>query len=469
MRIHLGAATIALAAVLALVAVAPGTASAQPRGQEPAPPEVRRPYRGIFNVPPDRTKSHWLTLSASVFGAYDDNVLSGITEGRVRNWVHQQSGWYGAATTGLSYAFSRSGERVSFGASSSAQVRYYDRRGDSHTAAYYTGGLNMSARLTRSTTFTASQMAAFVPGYSFLIPGFGSGLDGLPVEEPLVDVEMPVDPDLEVFRLESFHLSSRLALTQRLSRGTTLTGGYGYRQVNFRGEERGSGRFRDYGTHYGYARLSHQRGLTQYSTLNLGYGLRVSDRRDRSGRPRVMHNVQAGISYGRPISLSRRTSFSFATGSTIAVRDDLSNPDAGATTRARLIGNASLVHELGRTWTARATYRRGLTFREGFDEFFFTDRLSAEVGGLASRRLALSAAAAWSFARLDRPGRNRQTAFTGTAQATYALGRFVGLFARYFYYDYVFGEDVPLDDRFPRALERHGVRVGLTTSIPLIR
>ncbi|MBA3884164.1 MAG: hypothetical protein H0X67_00345 [Acidobacteria bacterium] len=452
------------AAALMVATFAPGTASAQLIGQDPAPPDVRRPYRGIFNVPPDSNKSHSLVFSGSLFAAYDDNIFEGLTDGRARDWRYQRSGRYAGASAGLNYAFSRSGERVSFGAQTGGQVNYYDRGDDSHTSAYYNGAVSMDARLTRSTTLSASQTAGFSPGYSFTFPALGG------VDEALVDVDLPMDPDLELFRLEAVHLNSRVALTQRLSRGTSLTGGWNYRHVNFRGEELTGSRFRDYGSHSGFARLSYQRGLTQYSSLNLGYGIRVSDRNDRSGRPRVLHDIQAGIRYGRPLSISRRTSFSFSTGSAIAVREDLSNPDAGTTTTARLTGNASLVHELGRTWTARATYRRGLTFREGFDnEFFFTDSLGVDVGGLVTRRLSASAAGAWSFARLDRPGRNRQTAFSGTAQATYALARYLGLFARYVYYDYEFGEDVPLDPRLPRALERHAVRVGLTTSIPLIR
>ncbi|CAN5349197.1 hypothetical protein BH23ACI1_BH23ACI1_32120 [soil metagenome] len=452
-----------LVALLVAVVLAPQPAFAQPVAQEPAPAEERRPFRGIFARPSDPSGRHSLVFSGSLFAAYDDNVLAGLTDGRLGGWRYQRSGRYAGATAGLNYGFAHSGERVSFGARTGAQVRYYDRGDDSQTSAYYNGALNMDARLTRSTTLSASQAAGFSPGYSFIFPGLAG-------DEGLVDVDLPADPDLELFRLEALHLNSRVALTQRLGRGTSLSGGWNYRQVNFRGEEQPGSRFRDYSTHAAFARLGYQRGLTQYSSLNLGYGIRVSDRRDRSGQPRMLHNVQAGINYGRPLSISRRTSFSFSTGSAIAVRENLSSPDGGRRTTARLTGNASLVHELGRTWTARATYRRGLTFREGFDnEFFFTDSLGVDVGGLVTRRLSASAAGAWSFARLDRPGRNRQTAFSGTAQATYALGRYLGLFARYFYYYYEFCDDVPLDPRLPRALERHGVRAGVTTSIPLIR
>jgi hypothetical protein len=467
MRAHLKTACRVCVAVVAAAVLAPTSATAQPRTADPAPAGDRRPYRGIFNVPPDPTKSHALTLGASLFGAYDDNVLAGVTEGRVRDWRHQRSGTYGGAHGGLTYAFSRSGERLSFGAQSGAHVRYYDYGGDPHTAAYYNGGLNMTARLTRSTTLQASQGAAFRPGYSFLLGTIS--VDPIAGDELLAQPEIPLDPDLEVFHLEALHLTSMVTLTQRLSRHVSLLGGYHYRQVDFRGESPSDSRFSDYGTHAGLARIAYSRGLTQYATLKLGYGIRVTDRRDRSGRPRTQHDVQAGIDYGRPLSFSRRTSLSFSTGSTIAVREDLSSPESDPTVRARLTGAASLVHELGRTWTARTSYQRGLVFREGFDDYFFRDALATGIDGLVTRRLAVSAGATWSFARQDRPGSNRQTVFSASAQATYGLGPYLGLFARYLYYEYDIGDDIPLDSRIPRALERHAVRVGLSTSIPLIR
>jgi hypothetical protein len=461
------------AAALMAAVLAPAPAFAQPVAQPPAPADERRPYRGIFGGPTEASQGHSLTFEAAIFAAYDDNMLDSVSGGRARDWRYQRSGRYAGATGAAHYAASRPGERVSFGARSDALVQYSRWGDDSHTAAYFIGGLNMDARLSGSTTLSAAQGAAYVPGYSFSLsswPGDGPLGQETLGEEPLMGVDVAVGPDLEVVRLESFHLNSRVALTQQLSRGTSLTGGYGFRRIDFGGDEDQSGsRFADYGTHYGFARLGYQRGLTQYATLNLGYGIRVSDRNDRSGRPRALHDVQAGIGYGRPLSISRRTTFRFSTGSAIAVREDVSLPDRNQRTTARLTGDASLVHELGRTWTARASYRRGLTFREGFDEFFFTDSLGADVEGLVTRRLAFSAAGAWAFARLDRPGRSRQTAFSGSARATYALNRHLALYTRYLYYEYEFGEGVPLDERFPRALERHSLLVGLTTRVSRIR
>jgi hypothetical protein len=56
-----------------------------------------------------------------------------------------------------------------------------------------------------------------------------------------------------------------------------------------------------------------------------------------------------------------------------------------------------------------------------------------------------------------------------TTALEYALSSRLALFARYVYYKYEFDRQVALDPRLPRALDRQGVRFGLSTSIPVIR
>jgi predicted porin len=91
------------------------------------------------------------------------------------------------------------------------------------------------------------------------------------------------------------------------------------------------------------------------------------------------------------------------------------------------------------------------------------------VSGLITRRLSWTTAAAWATSTLDRAGNNGHRGRSVTSQATYALNSTFALFARYIYYKYRYDEGIPLDSRLPRALDRQGVRVGLTTIVPLIR
>src|SRR5688572_19364291 len=89
--------------LLAIVAGAPGVVSAQqrPPDEAPPPPEVRRPYRGLFGAPAQPGSSHSLDVTASIFGAYDDNISAGLSGQEVLDPRLQQSGEYFGASAGF--------------------------------------------------------------------------------------------------------------------------------------------------------------------------------------------------------------------------------------------------------------------------------------------------------------------------------------------------------------------------------
>ena len=440
---------------------------------EPAPAEERRPFRGIFGVP-DLDPRHSLVFSGSVFGAYDDNIAAALTQGSGQrsgnNRRLQQSGGYGAAFGGLNYNVALGGPRFSFGANAGAQLRYFRFDGESTVLPYYhdaaTAGMHFS--LSRSTRLSATQTFAYSRNYRFhVFPVFGDTTDD--TIEDFVDA----DPDLDLFERSVFRHLTSVSLSHHFGRNTSGSIGYGFRYADFLDSEdddaavRAARQHRDYSNHSIFGRFEHRRPLTTHATLHLGYGLRLSDGRAGSGEPRNVHHINAGVSYSRALSFSRRTSLHFASGSTYVASERLSDPNVDPRSRFRITGNASLVHELGRTWTASALYRRGLIFREGFEEPFSSDSASARIAGLVTRRLSFSAQGSWALSKLQRGGRTGHRAFAGSANSTYALSQYFALFAQYIYYDYTFEEDVPLDPLFPRALTRQGVRAGITTTIPI--
>jgi len=429
----------------------------------PESPAVRRPYRGLFGAPASPDAPQSLVFTGSVYAAYDDNVIDALSTRSVnRPWL-QESGTYAGADAGLQYGFARLGERASLQGHMAGQVTYYRHGERSDALPSSNADVAFGLKLTKSLDLDVRESVAYSSNYN-------AALAPQLAEEAGHDIGTAPIADLDLFGLETLRTATTVGLAQRFGRHTSLAGGYHFRTFEVLEAERPDSRFRDYQTHAGSARLGYARPVSRNATLNLGYGIRVSDRRSQTGEPAVMHNIDAGVDYSRALSFSRRTSFSFGTGSGIAVSERVDQGDGGRRMRARLTGHASLVHELGRTWTAALTYARGFRTREGFDELYFTDAVTATVGGLVTRRLSFSAAAAWADSSLERVSANNgHRGTSATAQGTYALTSYVAFFARYVYYRYRYEEDIRLDPLFPRQLDRHGVRVGLTTSIPLIR
>jgi hypothetical protein len=455
-----------IAVWLFAAALMPVQVSAQLIGSDSPPPEsVRRPYRGLFTGLSDAKTPQSLVATASLYGAYDDNILSGLTNRSTNDWRYQESGYYSGAHAALGYSIARTANRVSFSGHANAAVRYYRHEDRSSTAPNYSAAGDVGFALSRSTRFNVGHLTAFSRAYRFSVLPMGE--EEVPVDDPSIP-----ELDLDLFNYGAFRNTSHATLSQALGRNASFAVGYRFRAVDFVDEpedEPAPGQLRDYRTHSGSARIQYNRPMTAHAQINLGYGIRVSDGVHGTGEPRTMHDVRAGVSYSRALSISRRTAVGFSTGSALAVVDDVSGVQRDPKMHFNVIGNANLTHELGRTWTARVGYFRGFVFKEGYDEPHFTDSVNAGIGGLVTRRLSASARATWALSKLQRTGQTGQNSFAGVAQTTYALNGFLALFANYVYYTYDTEEDLPLDPKFPRALDRQGVRVGLTASFPLIR
>jgi hypothetical protein len=450
----------ACVAAIGLAVPAPSFAQAKTSAE---PASVRRPYRGIFGGGGDPSTPQSLIFSGSAYGAYDDNIVAGLTDRRIRDPFLQQSGPYQGVDAGLEYNFEKRTNRFSIATAAGAMGRYTHSERGSDTIPYGHVDLQMDWHMTRSTVLSSHQSTAYASRYNFAF---------MPHADEVTDqdVAFMTQPDFDLFGLRALRSMSSLIVTQQLwSKRMSLSGGYIYRDVNVMGDSEPGSRFHDYQTQSGLLRFNYSKPVTPHAELQLGYGVRVSDRRSGAGEPRVMQTVNAGVNYSRALSFSRRTSLSFSTGSVILDGERLEDGTTDSRPRFRFVGNASLVREMGRTWTAQLSYARALRARDGFGVLYFTDVGTADLNGLITRRLSWTSSASWARSTLDRAGNNGHRGRSVTSQATYALNGTFALFARYVYYKYRYDEDIPLDPRLPSALDRQGIRVGLTTSVPLIR
>jgi hypothetical protein len=149
-------------------------------------------------------------------------------------------------------------------------------------------------------------------------------------------------------------------------------------------------------------------------------------------------------------------------------RQDATAPQLDSRSRFRVVGGATLTHEFGRTWTASAVYVRRFLFREGFADPFFSDGVTAALTGLVSRRLEFAAQASWSLSTYQGATGGQHRGDWGIAQLRYALSRHLAAYTRYVYYHYRFSDQLLLDEDFASAMNRQGIRVGVTMTVPLM-
>jgi hypothetical protein len=443
-------------------AAAPSTAWAQGAGDAPLPAHLRRPYRGIFGGPVDPEAPHTLTLTASAYGAYDDNLSVALDEQDNVEFDARltRSGWYGAARAGLLYQTHREGERVSFGGVAGAQANYYGVSESSTLVPFYHAGGNLRVLVMRSPDLVARQSVTLARNYSFVLQPILDGVD--PDAAPFI-----VQPELELFPRTTLRSATGLSLLHRVGRRSSIHAGYAFDYVDFLDDP-------DLSDYYGQsASAGFQTRLTTYSNLDLGYRFRIRQGRSDATQPedstQKFHDIIVGVSYARALSFSRRTSISFSTGSTLSAGERLDVPESELESHFRFTGSAALTHELGRTWTAQVGYHRGFVYYEDFNDTYFTEAVRGGIGGLVTRRLDTSTGVVWVLTSEDSRGGNAPRGLTGSAQARYALSRFLALFATYVYYEHDLRGAEPLDPQVPQLVDRQGFRAGITATVPLIR
>jgi hypothetical protein len=251
-----------------------------------------------------------------------------------------------------------------------------------------------------------------------------------------------------------------IGIMQTLTQRTNITAGYGGMLVSV---DPGDA---EQASQYGYVRLGHT--LTRSLALRLGYGRTQYEYRgedpvvDGADRRIRSHNIDAGIDYNRTLSISRRTTLAVNTGSIIVTDGDES--------LFSLVGGASLVREIGRSWSASLDYRRSVGFLEVFDSPTLIDNATFSLGGLIGRRLRFSStlgASRGSVGFFRGEGTDYATYRAG-AGLSMALTRLFGVRGDYSYSQYRFDDPVAVPDVLGTGHVRyHSVRVGLDVWTPI--
>jgi len=410
-----------------------------------------------------------LGLSIDLAEAYDQDVVARL--GGVTLPLFQASGPYTMLTPQVD--FQTHGSRVQVGITAGSNLRYYQNL-NVFGAASHTAGIGVTAQLTPQTSLSIGQNVGYSPAlFNGLFASVAAPTPG----------NAPPPSSNYLLGAQSLSLGTTAGLTHKFTPrlALLLTGAYHY--DHFTAEVPGYSdlRSQEAGGRFTY---SMSRGMQ----LRLGYTYKQGQ---YVGSPQTTeHNGDIGIDYVRVLSQTRRTTIAFSLGPTLAngaLRGGLLQnqvlPDSSTAATSpilgsvldvrrqfRMVGDASLVHQVNRTWNLKATYHRGLGYIEGFNSPVFSAAYAASAGGSLSRRTDLSLSAAYSGGESALVGVADQfTTYTGDARLRFMVNKVWATYVEYLFYYYEFGPGISLPPGVPPGLTRNGVRVGLTMLMPVMR
>lgn len=431
--------TYGIPALVAFALLMPVASAAQTAGGG----DVRRPYRALFGGDPNDATSS--SLSISFNGGYEDNVVP--RDNAELDPRFQASSLTGGAVASL--ILQRAGERAAFGVSLTSSLRYIQTEQELMSSGH---GANAFTRVRFGERASVNVTGGFMwaPLYNPLLSGSGFGAEGFESFAPA-----PIGADYSAGSRPATFANGAVNVNYVLTRRASLSGGYGLHYEDYTDEDRQqTGATIRAGASY---------RVTRYSNLRLSYS-RV-DHRLRNGDTRGnIDDFSGGIDYRRPLSLSgRRTTFTITPGWAIDRRD--------GGFRLHATGSATVNHEIGRTWTAKASYRRGFRFADGFDAEMLANTATVSVDGLLSRRVSLGFGGQFviSADNRDQQSSRDYQAYSASSRVSYALTRNMSTYVQYIYYSYQFGNSVVLPASIGRRLDRQGVRVGLSLWAPILR
>lgn len=409
---------------------------------QPPRPRSERPQRGLFGSGTSNTEQN-LVLNVS-FGAGYDNDLLGQASGISSPYGPRGVGQYGFGSASLNYSVAR--ETVGATAHVGGTSQYYPQMQDPSMNSF-AAGVQASWQAAKRTTFSVSSQYSYQPNslHSFY---------GLPVDaERLPDSSDTLNYAINGASFLDWRTS--VDVSQGLSEKLSASLGYTFYVV-------------DYGTDQSnYAARSIMGRLTYQITKSLGayggYGRTSTDYEDERLDGRYAgRTIDAGVNFGEALSLTRRTSLSFATG--------VSGVDYTGETIYAFTGHVQLGHELGRSWTLTAEARRSLNFYQTFGDPVLSTSASGGVSGLLSRRIQFGAQGGWSTGTVGVSNLVPQfDSWTVGASLRVAVSRNAGLSFAYSFFDYLFDENgAPLPIGTQPEMRNQSARVTFDLMMPLV-
>ncbi len=383
-----------------------------------------------------------LMLSGSVFGGYDTDITGAAP---IEEDVPTD-----AANSGMivSADYRNRTEKIAFGVRGNVDSRFY-LTDQPVNATSYAGSASVGAQIASRLRVDGFATVSYSPQFVFsLLPD----TSGLPNNLP--------------FPTQDYGLSLRDSVNRTLSANATLqvtkrssfTVSYGRNKYNYI-DDNYDMTSRTYGGLYSHT-------VSRYASLRLGYSETKANYPAFLGAPRhdlTQRSIDAGIDYSRPLSVSRRTTVGFGTGSATV--------DNGVETFFTVTADAYVRHQLARRWRLNAAYSRGLGVVGGFSEPFFADSVSVDVHGEAANRMIFTASTGFSNGNvgLGSAADNYKSVQASMRFETAVKRDRVNAFVSYLYYGYTFQDAIFIAPGVPPRVSRHGIRGGLVVRMPVFQ
>ena len=437
-----------------------------PEGPPEAPIRSGRPFRAIFgDARAEPELSRGVDFTGSVSGVYDENLLAdfGVV---APSTALDTSGKYTNFEGDL--RFVRRGSRLQVAGTGGVNSRYYGSPIAKFIAADYHTAFGMSARMSPFTTLEVNQTLSYSP--VLLLGLFATA------EPPLLGEAPPPATDYAVTDDRALNGNSSVRVERGLSDRALVSFVGAFRRSHYlvaspNGTEVASPNGTDF-TSVDAGALYRYR-LVEDGDLVFGY----TYRRARYSRAEPVtttltpdeHVVLAGLEFHPMLSDARRTVLTFQAGTSLVQAPSASNVFVIGR-QLRLIGDVSLLHQMGRTWLLTGAFERGTAFVEGLSAPVFTDAISISTSGFVNDRTDLLASLSYSNG-VPSLVTTAPTFATTTAnvRVRVLLSSRWAFTSEYLYYFYDFSKTPQLAPELAPRARRNSVRAGLALWLPLHR
>jgi hypothetical protein len=400
------------------------------------------PFGGLFGRTPERTGREFTAIDfRSSLGGQVDRALADEAD---QHNVLLPTTVTGGINGGL--AFNRASDRLRLNARGVATYQELFRDVPTGPTSFGARSYDVAAlavaRVATRLTFDANGSWLRSPFFNVLPIGLGF---------PTPDIIVPGEP-FSTQRLANDTFNGRAGFTSEYTKRSTLSASVSRRETRFPDLPANNSEI------WG-AQALWTRKLNRDFTARAGYGREEIHHNAFPDSEFVHEALDLGVDFLRQFSVTRRTSLSFNTRTSMIRR-------TGGGRRYRLNGGIGVVRQFRRTWMASLNANRNTEFLPGFLEPIFSDHASASLAGMVGPRLEWTTSIGATQSQIGFENIGTLVTYSGISRVSAGVARHLGIYAQYSYYHYKLPVGSSAVVLFPQ-LSRQALSVGLSTWVPI--